>query len=117
MRELHQNILAAILDLKIYRGDAIIIDVLIINPNNHELPVDLTVYTDLVMQIKTDRVNTRWVLKLLPTGDVDGNLIITFTAADAKILTGDVYQYDVQGDDLVTVLEGRLFVEDDVTRI
>jgi len=119
------TLFAAKLSYTIKKGDDSAIGVSFTDPNNSGIPLDLSQFTDLKMQVK-----------IAPEGDVHlfelntGNLGLSIGGTNSEVLTivisrvdstqrPGTYFYDVQGiisGELRTILEGKLKIEGDVTR-
>ena len=121
------TILAAQVTFLLKRGDPVSIPLSFTDPNNGDAYYDLSVFTELTMQVKTRRNAPTSVATLTLTGGdftvtgVDDE-ILTIILDDAAVsIKAAEYFYDVEGvstanPDGLTILEGLYIIEEDVTR-
>jgi hypothetical protein len=120
---MNNTIYAANEDFEIKKGDGISITVIFLDPNDSDNPLDLTQFTDLIMQVKHNKEDADFLFELkdpaLVIGGADNNeLSILLTSTETTLYPKD-YFYDIQGNlsgGIRTILEGILKVSGDVTR-
>ena len=121
------TILAAQISLLLKRGDPVSIPLTFTDPNNSDNPYDLSVFTELTMQVKTRKISPIAAAELTLTG---GDF--TVTGASTNVLTiilslahvtikAAEYYFDVNGvspanPDGLTILEGLYIIDEDATR-
>lgn len=121
------TIVAAQITFLLKRGDPVSIPLTFSDPNNSDNPYDLSVFTELTMQVKTRQNAPNASAELTLTGgdfQVSGTsnevlkIILNETAVTIKAAE---YYFDVEGvspanPDGLTILEGLYIIEEDVTR-
>ena len=108
---------AAIANLQIKKNDGVSLVASITDPNNNDLPLDLSLFSIIRMQVKRS-VNDADSLVELSLGSgltVEGLGVLRIVLSPTDTgLAASKYVYDVQGDD-ITILEGDFIIVGDVT--
>ena len=114
-------IAAALANLNLLKGDGVVLDAYITDPNNNDLPVDLTLLANLTMQVKRKKTDSEYLVQLTIGSGLSieglGILRITLSNTDTN-LTPAKYWYDIQGvlsGRNRTILEGKYIINQDVT--
>jgi len=117
----YNAIVAALVNVVIKRGDAAVFTIPLYDPNNASAPVDLSVYTRFVAQVKVDDGRETSIIEL--DSDVAPEIVqssneLTFTVTSTKsTVNKGKYVWDVEADGNATLIEGSFEVSQDVTRI
>ena len=115
---------AAIVNVVIKRGDAVVFTIPLYDPNNNNDPVDLSGYTRFLAQIKVDDGRETSLIELdsdsspeiVQGGANDHELTFTITSTKSAVKKG-IHTWDVEADGDTTLIEGSFEVSQDVTRI
>lgn len=118
------TIVACLVNVALKRGDAVSFTIPLYDPNNNNAPVDLSVYTRFLAQVKVDGQRDAAIMEL----DSDNSEItvstnsLTFIISTAKsTVNRGKYVWDVQGIDAsakpTTLIEGDFEISQDTTRI
>ena len=124
----YNAILAAIVNVVVKRGDAVVFTIPLFDPNNNNDPVDLSGYSRFLAHVKIDSLRTTSIITLdsdaspeiVQGGANDNELTFTITKTKSTV-KADTYQWDVEAiggsEDPTTVIEGSFEVSQDTTRI
>ena len=126
MAETNYNaIVAALVNVTLKRGDLTVFTIPLYDPNNNNAPVDLSVYTRFLAQVKVDGQRDESVIVL--DSDVAPEIVqvaheLTFTITTTKsTVNRGKYVWDVEGltatDVPTTLIEGSFEISQDTTRI
>lgn len=118
------TIVACLVNVTLKRGDAVSFTIPLYDPNNNNDPVDLSVYTRFLAQVKVDGQRDAAIMEL----DSDNSEItvstnsLTFIISTAKsTVNRGKYVWDVQGiggpQDPTSLIEGDFEISQDTTRI